>query len=93
MAVRPPLFARFLLFGCRRGLQYSVEIRSFALFMVLLGRIGTVPLAASGITFNLNMIVFMPMLGLGVAVSAVVGRHLERTGRRPPSAPSGRPSG
>jgi multidrug resistance protein, MATE family len=43
---------------------------------MIIGRIGTVPLAASGIAFNLNMIVFMPMLGLGVAVSAVVGRHL-----------------
>ena len=44
--------------------------------MMIVGRIGTAPLAASGIAFNLNMIVFMPMLGLGVAVSAVVGRHL-----------------
>ncbi len=72
----PALFARFLRFGLPTGLQYSVEIGAFALFMVLIGRIGTVELAASGIAFNLNMIVFMPMLGLGVGVSAVVGRHL-----------------
>jgi MATE family multidrug resistance protein len=72
----PALFARFLRFGLPTGLQYSLEIGAFALFMVLLGRIGTVELAASGIAFNLNMIVFMPMLGLGVGVSAVVGRHL-----------------
>jgi MATE family multidrug resistance protein len=71
-----PLFARFLRFGLPTGLQYSVEIGAFALFMVLIGRIGTVELAASGIAFNLNMIVFMPMLGLGVGVAAVVGRHL-----------------
>jgi len=44
--------------------------------MMIVGRIGIAPLAASGITFNLNMIVFMPMLGLGVAVSSLVGRHL-----------------
>jgi MATE family multidrug resistance protein len=79
----PLLFARFLRFGLPTGLQYSVEIGSFALFMVLVGRIGTVELAASGIAFNLNMIVFMPMLGLGVGVSAVVGRHL---GARRPAA-------
>jgi len=71
-----PLFRRFLRFGLPTGLQYSLEIGAFALFMVLLGRIGTAELAASGIAFNLNMIVFMPMLGLGVGVSAVVGRHL-----------------
>jgi MATE family multidrug resistance protein len=72
----PALFGRFLRFGLPTGLQYSLEIGAFALFMVLVGRIGTVELAASGIAFNLNMIVFMPMLGLGVGVSAVAGRHL-----------------
>jgi MATE family multidrug resistance protein len=70
------LFVRLLRFGLPSGLQYSLEILSFAIFMMIVGRIGTAPLAASGIAFNLNMIVFMPMLGLGVAVSAVVGRHL-----------------
>jgi MATE family multidrug resistance protein len=70
------LFGRLLRFGLPSGLQYSLEILSFAIFMMIIGRIGTAPLAASGIAFNLNMIVFMPMLGLGVAVSAVVGRHL-----------------
>ena len=70
------LFLRLLRFGLPTGLQYSLEILSFALFMMIVGRIGIAPLAASGITFNLNMIVFMPMLGLGVAVSSVVGRYL-----------------
>jgi multidrug resistance protein, MATE family len=72
----PALFLRLLRYGLPSGLQYSLEIFAFAIFMMIVGRIGTAPLAASGITFNLNMIVFMPMLGLGVAVSAVVGRHL-----------------
>jgi MATE family, multidrug efflux pump len=44
--------------------------------MMIVGRIGTVPLAASAIAFNLNMIVFMPMFGLGLGVSALVGRHM-----------------
>jgi len=44
--------------------------------MVIVGRIGTAELAASGIAFNLNMIVFMPMVGLAVAVSSLVGRYL-----------------
>jgi MATE family multidrug resistance protein len=70
------LFLRLLRFGLPSGLQYSLEILSFAIFLMIVGRIGTAPLAASGITFNLNMIVFMPTLGLGVAVSALVGRYL-----------------
>jgi MATE family multidrug resistance protein len=71
-----PLFTRFVRFGLPTGLQYSVEILGFAIFMMFVGRIGTAPLAASGIAFNLNMIVFMPMLGLGIGVAALVGRYL-----------------
>ncbi len=71
-----PLFGRLLRFGMPTGLQYSIEVGAFALFMMIVGRIGTEPLAASGIAFNLNMIVFMPMVGLAVAVSSLVGRYL-----------------
>ena len=71
-----PLFTRLLRFGLPAGLQFSMEIMAFALFMVIVGRLGTAPLAASGIAFNLNMIVFMPMLGFGLAVSSLVGRYL-----------------
>jgi MATE family multidrug resistance protein len=71
-----PLLGRLLRFGMPTGLQYSLEVGAFALFMMIVGRIGTEPLAASGIAFNLNMIVFMPMMGLAVAVSSLVGRYL-----------------
>ena len=37
---------------------------------------GRLELAASGIAFNLNMIVFMPMVGLAIGVSSLVGRYL-----------------
>jgi MATE family multidrug resistance protein len=72
----PALFLRLLRFGLPAGLQYSLEVLAFALFMLIVGRIGTPELAASGIAFNLNMIVFMPMLGLGLGLSSVVGRYL-----------------
>jgi MATE family multidrug resistance protein len=45
-------------------------------FLVIVGRIGTLELAASGIAFNLNMIVFLPTVGLAIAVSSLVGRYL-----------------
>ena len=72
----PALIARLVRFGMPTGLQYSLEVAAFAIFMVIVGRIGTAELAASGIAFNLNMIVFMPMVGLSIAVSSLVGRHL-----------------
>jgi MATE family multidrug resistance protein len=72
----PALLLRLLRFGLPSGMQFSFEIGAFALFMVIVGRLGTDPLAATAIAFNLNAIVFVPMLGLGLAVSSLVARHL-----------------
>jgi MATE family multidrug resistance protein len=74
--LEPPLVRRLVRYGMPTGLQYSLEVGAFAVFMVIVGRIGTLELAASGIAFNLNMIVFMPMVGLSIAVSSLVGRYL-----------------
>jgi MATE family multidrug resistance protein len=74
--LEPALFGRLLRYGVPAGLQYSMEILAFAVFIVIVGRLGTAPLAATGIAFNLNMIVFMPFLGIGMAVSSLVGRYL-----------------
>lgn len=70
------LLGRLVRFGLPAGLHFSVEIGWFALFLVIVGRIGTAELGATGIAFNLNGIVFVPMLGLGLGVSSLVGRHL-----------------
>ncbi len=72
----PGLVLRLVRFGMPTGLQYSLETLAFAVFLVIVGRIGTLELAASGIAFNLNMIVFAPMVGLAIAVSSLVGRYL-----------------
>lgn len=74
--LEPGLVARLVRFGMPTGLQYSLELAAFAVFLVIVGRIGPLELGASGIAFNLNMIVFMPTVGLGVAVSSLVGRYL-----------------
>jgi len=74
--LEPALFGRLLRYGVPAGLQFSMEILAFAVFVIIVGRLGTAPLAATGIAFNLNMIVFMPFLGIGMAVSSLVGRHL-----------------
>jgi MATE family multidrug resistance protein len=70
------LLGRLLRYGLPAGLQVSLEILAFAIFMMIVGRLGTEPLAASGLAFNLNMIVFFPMIGLGIGVSSLVGRYL-----------------
>ena len=74
--LEPWLVLRLLRFGMPTGLQYALEVSAFAVFMVIVGRIGTRELAASGIAFNLNMIVFFPTVGLAIGVSSLVGRYL-----------------
>ena len=71
-----PLLARLLRFGLPAGLQMSLEILAFGVFLVIVGKIGTLELAATGLAFNLNGLVFVPMIGLGIGVSSIVGRYL-----------------
>lgn len=72
----PELFLRLLRFGLPAGLQVSLEILAFALFMMIVGHVGTESLAATSISFGLNTIVFFPTYGLGIGVSSLVGRYL-----------------
>jgi MATE family multidrug resistance protein len=70
------LFWRLLRLGIPSGLQPSLEILAFTLFMFVIGNIGVAPLAATAIAFNLNAIVFLPAVGLGYGVSTLVARYL-----------------
>ncbi len=73
---KPRIFARLLQLGVPSGLQPSLEILGFTLFMFVIGNIGVAPLAATSIAFNLNTIVFLPAVGLGYGVSTLVARYL-----------------
>ncbi len=70
------LFTRLLRFGFPNGLHYFLNLIGFTLLIMLVGRLGTTPLAATNITFNINHLAFMPMMGFGMAVSILVGRRL-----------------
>jgi MATE family multidrug resistance protein len=43
-------------------------------FIAVLGRLGSAELEASNIAFGLNTLAYIPMIGLGVAVSVIVGQ-------------------
>lgn len=74
----PELFRRILRYGLPNGIQYCVDVAGFAVFLLLIGRLGTVELAATNIAFNINTLAFMPMIGIGIAVSILVGQSLGR---------------
>ncbi|UCE56723.1 MAG: MATE family efflux transporter, partial [Desulfobacterales bacterium] len=70
------LFVRLLRFGVPSGVQFFLEMVGFTAFVLLVGRLGTISLAATNIAFNINTLAFMPMIGCGIAISMLVGQYL-----------------
>ena len=71
-----PLMRRILRFGVPSGLQIMIDMTGFTTFILLVGRLGTASLAATNLALNINMLAFMPVIGLGIAVSVLVGQHI-----------------
>jgi multidrug resistance protein, MATE family len=64
---------RFLSLAAPFGLRISGELAAWTLFLVFVGRLGIVELAASSIAFRINGTAFFPALGLGQAAGILVG--------------------
>ncbi|NLW51094.1 MAG: MATE family efflux transporter [Candidatus Brocadiaceae bacterium] len=73
---RPALFRRLIRFGFPSGVQFFIDSAGFTAFILLVGRLGVTELAASNIAMNVNTLAFMPMIGIGMAVSILTGQHL-----------------
>ena len=70
------LIARLLRFGGPNGVSFMLDIMAFSLFILVVGRLGPIPLAATNLAFNINSLAFMPLIGCGIAVSTMVGQRL-----------------
>jgi MATE family multidrug resistance protein len=70
------LMRRLLRFGFPAGLLVALDYFAFAAFLLLVGRLGAVELAATSIAFTLNLIPILPVLGLSQAVAVLVGRRM-----------------
>ncbi len=68
------LFGRLLRFGFPNGVRFFIEMLGWTLFIVFIGRIGERELAATNIAWRINLLAFMPMIGIGIAVSTLVGQ-------------------
>ncbi|HCP46923.1 MAG TPA: hypothetical protein DIU15_12830 [Deltaproteobacteria bacterium] len=72
----PKLLKQLALLGTPIGFQYMAEVGCFSLAGVLMGAMGTLPLAAHGVALNLAALFFMVALGLGAAGAVRVGQNL-----------------
>jgi MATE family multidrug resistance protein len=75
------LFGRLMKYGGPAGAQVFLDVLVFNLFVQLVGRLGDAAMGATTLTVRLNMIAFLPMMGMGQAVCILVGQRLG--GERP----------
>jgi len=71
-----PMLSRLLRFGFPNGVQFLLEVGAFTAFLMLVGRLGALELAATTLAFNVNTLAFMPVWGIATATATLVGQKL-----------------
>ena len=71
-----PMMSRLVYFGWPAGISSLAESLSFSIIIMLVGKLGTTAMAATTLALGVNMIAFIPMFGLGMAVGVLVGQRL-----------------
>ena len=69
------LFSRLLRYGFPSSIQTFFDIICFTIFLILIGQLGALPQKAASLAFNMNSLVFVPLMGLGTAVMSLTGRR------------------
>lgn len=70
------LFGRLLYFGGPSGFQMLLDVSGFTIFIVLVGKLGSMEQEAMSMAFSVNTVAFMPIFGMGMAAAILVGQHL-----------------
>jgi multidrug resistance protein, MATE family len=70
------LFGRLMKYGGPAGAQVFLDVLVFNVFVQLVGRLGEAATGATTLTVRMNMVAFLPMMGIGQAVSILVGQRL-----------------
>jgi MATE family multidrug resistance protein len=68
------IFKRMVRFGLPNSIQLVLDLATFNIFVVLLGKISVDVLAASTVAMSAYSLAFNPMLGFGQAASILVGQ-------------------
>ena len=71
-----PLIARMIRFGGPQGITASFAIMGLAAFTLILGRLGTIPLAANNVLSTLALVMFLPVMGMSQSVGVLAGRYM-----------------
>lgn len=72
----PQLVLRILRYGSPAGLQMLAESFCFTIILLQVGRLGELEMAATTLALGLNILAFVPLIGLGIGVGVLVGQRL-----------------
>ena len=67
---------RIIRYGGASGIHLFLDLSAFSLFVLLLGRQGEAASIASNMALSINLFALMPMIGLGIATSILVGQYM-----------------
>jgi MATE family multidrug resistance protein len=74
----PHLCARIVRFALPSGIHLAMDVASFTVFVFLTGRLGGLALTVSNIAFSINLVAFMPLIGMSIAATIIVGQYQGR---------------
>ncbi len=70
------ILRRFIRLGLPSGIEMFLNVAAFNLFLLMFQSYGVTEAASAAIVFNWDIVSFVPMLGLNVAVISLVGRYI-----------------
>lgn len=71
-----PLLRRLVRYGLPQGMHHIIEVGAWTFFFLMVGRVSIEALTASNIAFTLNIVLFVPMLGVAQALSILMGHFV-----------------
>ncbi|MEM9396841.1 MAG: MATE family efflux transporter, partial [Pseudomonadota bacterium] len=85
MSFRSVIMRRYVRLGLPSGFEIFIGLGTFNVFLLLFQSYGVAEGAAMAIVFNWDMLCFVPLMGLNIAVMSLVGRTIgagdfQRTG-------------
>jgi multidrug resistance protein, MATE family len=67
---------RMIRYGGPSGIHLFLDLAAFSLFVLLLGGQGEAAAIAGNMALSINLFALMPMIGLGIATSIMVGQYM-----------------
>ena len=69
-------FLKLLRYGVPNGFSFFMDVLSFSMFSFMTGHLALAALDASNIALTMQMLSYMPLLGLGVGVQVLTGKYM-----------------